>query len=250
MWTDIGPINPRARERLGYPTQKPEALLERIIGLMSDPSDTVLDPFCGCGTTIVAAERLRRQWIGIDISPTAIEIMRRRYWNQTRDWPTVVNAPESEAALKQLKPFEFQNWIINAVNGTHSAHRVHDFGIDGYWWFTRDPVQVKQSEHVGRPVVDSLVAALHREKVDTGYIIAFSFTRGAHEEVARVRKTDGLRINLITVKDVLISVRRDSTLRNFGPQPDADVLPLPPTRTPSELPTAEELIASDQAAMA
>jgi site-specific DNA-methyltransferase (adenine-specific) len=78
VWTDIPPINSQAQERLGYPTQKPIALLERIIAASSNPGDIVLDPFCGCGTTIAAAQRLKRKWIGIDISPTAMEIMRRR----------------------------------------------------------------------------------------------------------------------------------------------------------------------------
>jgi DNA modification methylase len=246
IWTDIR-LHAGSNERLGYPTQKPETLLERILLASSNKGDIVLDPFCGCGTTIAVADRLQRRWVGIDISPTAIEIMRRRYWRQTREWPRVVNAPDSEAALRQLKPFEFQNWIINAVNGSHSARKVHDFGIDGYWWFTRDPIQVKQSEHVGRPVVDSLVAALHREKADTGYIIAFSFSRGAHEEAARIKREDGLSIKLITVKEVLISVRRDNVPRTFGPQPEADVVVLPAMRKPTELPTAEELIASDLA---
>jgi DNA modification methylase len=247
VWTDISPLNSQAKERLGYPTQKPEALLERIILASSNKEDVVLDPFCGCGTPVTVAERLGRAWVGIDISPTAMEIMKRRYWRQTREWPRVVNTPDSEAALRQLKPFEFQNWIINAVNGSHSARKVHDFGIDGYWWFTRDPIQVKQSDHVGRPVVDSLVAALHREKADTGYIIAFSFSRGAHEEVARVKKDGGIDIRLLTVKQVLISVRRDTAPRAFGPQPDANVVPLPSIRKRDELPTAEELVASDQA---
>src|SRR2546427_2992432 len=78
VWTDIPPLNSQAQERLGYPTQKPEPLLERIIGASSNEGDIVLDPFCGCGTTVAVAERVRRQWIGIDISPTAVSLMNRR----------------------------------------------------------------------------------------------------------------------------------------------------------------------------
>jgi DNA modification methylase len=245
IWDDIERLNAKARERLGYPTQKPEALLERIIATSSNVGDVVLDPFCGCGTTIAVADRLRRRWIGIDISPTAIEVMRRRYWRQTRTWPQVVNTPNTEAALRDLKPFEFQNWIINAVNGRHAARKVHDFGVDGYWWFTNDPIQVKQSVAIGRPAVDNFEAVLRREKRDTGYIIGFSFTKGAHEEVARVRTSDGLIIKLVTVKEVLMSVKRNNMPTSFGPQPDADVVVLPPMRKPNELPTAEELIASN-----
>jgi DNA modification methylase len=244
--TDIDPINARAAERLGYPTQKPEALLNRIISVSSSPGDVVLDPFCGCGTTVAVAERLGRKWLGIDISPTAMEIMRRRLWNQARVVPTIYNMPDDEAALRQLRPFEFQNWVVNAVNGTHSPRRTGDMGIDGFWFFTRDPIQVKQSDKVGRNVIDNFETAMRREKADTGYVIAFSFTRGAVEEVARARQ-DGLDIKLIRVKELLMLTRRSSRLADLGPQPEGEVLPLPPMRKPKDMPTAEELIASDKA---
>ena len=78
LWDDIPPINSQAKERLGYPTQKPEALLERIIGANSNERDTVLDPFCGCGTAVAVAQRLNRQWIGIDITHLAIGLIRHR----------------------------------------------------------------------------------------------------------------------------------------------------------------------------
>jgi DNA modification methylase len=244
VWTDVDPINARARERLGYPTQKPEALLDRILGASSNPGDIVLDPFCGCGTTIAVAERLARQWIGIDISPTAMEIMRRRLWNLSRHTPIIVDVPETEDALRRLKPFEFQNYVINALNGTHSPRKVGDMGIDGHWFFTRDPIQVKQSDHVGRNVVDNFETAMRRAKYNVGYVVAYSFTKGAAEEVARAR-SDGLNIRLIRVKELLLMVKRPGNpLAKLGPQPEGDVLPLPPMRKPSELPTAEELVAS------
>ena len=78
LWDDIFPINSQAQERLGYPTQKPEALLERIIKASSNEGDVVLDPFCGCGTAIAVAERLKRRWIGIDITYLAINLVQRR----------------------------------------------------------------------------------------------------------------------------------------------------------------------------
>lgn len=249
VWSDVKSLSGSYAERLGYPTQKPEALLERIVELTTDEGDVVLDPFCGCGTTIAVAERLRRQWVGIDISPTAIRIMKKRYRNLTGEYPRIENAPETEAALKDLRPFEFQNWIIDAVNGTHSTRKVHDYGIDGYWWFTMEPIQVKQSEHVGRNVVDNFETALRREGVTDGYIIAFSFTKGAFEEVARA-KTEGLNIRLLRVKEVLMLVRRSSSSKTYGPQPATDE-PLPiEVRKAKELPTAEELLASEAAATA
>lgn len=242
VWTDISPINSQARERLGYPTQKPESLLERILLASSNPSDVILDPFCGCGTTIAVAHRIKREWVGIDISPTAIEIMRRRLLKQGCK-PVIGNAVDSITSLKALKPFEFQNWVINAINGTHSPRKVGDMGIDGHWFFTRDPVQVKQSESVGRNVVDNFETAMRRAGYDTGYIIGFSFTRGAAEEVARAR-SEGLTIKLIKVAEILLMVTRPHG--KLGPQPGSvEELPLPPMRKPKDMPTAEELVASD-----
>jgi len=245
-WTDIERISNTAAERLGYPTQKPEALLARIIRASSNPGDVVLDPFCGCGTTVSVAQELGREWLGIDISPTAIEIMRRRLWNQHRVTPLVVDVPDTEDALRRLKPFEFQNYVVNALNGTQSPRKTGDMGIDGYWFFTRDPIQVKQSEGVGRNVVDNFETAMRREKASVGYIIAFSFTRGSVEEVARARD-DGLNIRLIRVKELLLMVRRPGNpLAKLGPQPEGEILPLPPMRKPREMPSAEELVASDR----
>lgn len=249
IWTDIDRINPRARERteVGYPTQKPEALLERIIAASSNPGDVVLDPFCGCGTTITVAERLKRQWVGVDISPTAIEIMRRRLWRQHRYTPVIRNNPDSVAELKQLKPLEFQNWIINAIGGYHSRRQVGDMGIDGYTFFRREPIQVKQSERVGRNVVDNFETAIRRDGHDTGHIIAFSFTKGAYDEVRRA-KSDGLNVTLVKVTEVVLLVRRpqSKTAQRLGVSED---LPITPMRDPKDRRTPDELIASDRGAV-
>jgi DNA modification methylase len=247
VWTDIDAINARAAERLGYPTQKPEALLTRIIRSSSDPEHVVLDPFCGCGTTVAVAEALKRRWIGIDISATAVEIMRRRLLKRGCS-PRIENAVDSLVDLKALKPFEFQNWVINAVYGTHSPKKVGDMGIDGYWFFTRDPIQVKQSEHVGRNVVDNFQTAVRRAGHTSGYIIGFSFTRGAVEEAARARKDEGLDIKLVKVAEVLLMVKRPHG--KLGPQPGSvEELPLPAMRKPQDLPSADELVESDRSAV-
>lgn len=244
--TDLPPINSQSAERLGYPTQKPEALLERIVTASSNPGDVVLDPFCGCGTTIAVAHRTGRDYVGIDISPTAMEIMRRRMWNQSRHTPQIVDTPETEEALKLLQPFEFQNWIINAMNGSHSPRQVHDMGIDGYSFFTKDPIQVKQSEKVGRNVIDNFETAVRRAGGDTGYVIAFSFTKGAVEEAARA-KSDGLLIKLVRVKEVLMLTRRTGRTSNkLGPQPEGDLMILPETRQKKDLPTVADLVASNR----
>lgn len=186
---------------------------------------------------------LDHQWVGIDISPTAMEIMRRRIMLQTsgRVTPTIVGAPSTPADLKKLSPFEFQNWVINALNGSHSSRKVGDMGIDGYSFFTKDPIQVKQSERVGRPVVDTFQTAIRRNKSDTGYLVAFSFTKGAVEEAARAKK-EGLQIRLVRVAELLLLLKRPGDRRlDIGPQPaNLLELPLPPTRKRKDLPTAEE----------
>jgi hypothetical protein len=162
--------------------------------------------------------------------------------------PAIVNAPESLDDLKALSPFEFQNWVIDAMNGSHSPKKVGDMGIDGFSFLTKDPIQVKQSPTVGRPTVDSFQTAVRRHGADTGYIVAFSFSRGAVEEATRARK-EGLTIKLVKVSELLILLRRPGDRRiDVGPQPaDVRELPMPESRKPEDLPTAQELIESERA---
>jgi DNA modification methylase len=244
VWTDIPIINNRSREKLGYPTQKPEALLDRIIQASSNVGDVVLDPFCGCGTTIAVAERLKRQWIGIDISPTAVGLMKRRMDKVGAEDVKLVGLPVTEAQLRELKPFEFQNWVIQRFNGTHSTRKTGDMGVDGYSFFEHQPIQVKQFERVGRKVVDEFQAAIDREKKDKGYIVAFSFTRGAYEEAARVKAARDHQIQLIEVGALL-----EDPADLVTPTPDARQMYfdlLPQARPVEARPSAEELIESDQ----
>ena len=130
IWVDIPPVNSQAQERLGYPTQKPLALLDRIIGASSNPNDIVLDAFCGCGTALVAAQNLGRQWIGIDISPTACRVMAKRLrdvcnmkeseprWKAHQAEAFVVrDLPWTVEKLRALPHFEFENWAVIALGG-------------------------------------------------------------------------------------------------------------------------------------
>lgn len=199
----LQPIMPSAKERLGYPTQKPEKLLERIILASSNADDVVLDPFCGCGTTIAVAQQTQRRWIGIDISLTAAEIMKARVESVGSAPVRIKGDPRNKDDLRKLKPFEFQNYIIRRVVGAHSPRKTGDMGIDGYSYFERLPIQVKRSERVGRPVVDAFVAAVQREEVEKGYVVALSFTSGAHEEVARLKNAKRrIEIELIEADDI------------------------------------------------
>lgn len=204
VWADILPVQTHAKERLGYPTQKPEALLERIIKASSNPGDLVLDPMCGCGTAIAVAQKLGRKWIGVDVSPTACKLMVKRMRSlgvQVSD-KDVVGLPRTLAQIKAMQPFEFQNWVVQQLMGRTNPRKVGDMGIDGYL-FDGTPIQVKQSESIGRNVVDNFETAIKRAKKKRGVIVAFSFGKGAHEEVARAKTHDGVDIELKTVEDIM-----------------------------------------------
>jgi DNA modification methylase len=198
-------INATSKERLGYPTQKPEALLERIIKASSNPMDIVLDPFCGCGTTIAVAHKLGRRWIGVDVSPTACKLMAKRMRKSGLKQTKIIGLPKTVEELKALAPFEFQNWVFQKLHGRVNPRKIGDYGIDG--WVELDvPTQVKQSDNVGRNVVDNFETAIKRYGKKKGVIVAFSFTKGAYEEVARAKllnEMNKLDIKLKTVEEIL-----------------------------------------------
>jgi site-specific DNA-methyltransferase (adenine-specific) len=145
VWTDIPPINSQAAERLGYPTQKPLALLERLLKLSSDPGDVILDPFCGCGTAVDAAEKLGRRWIGIDITTLAVDLidarLRHTYGEQIRGSYEVLGIPkdiEGAHALFKRSPFEFERWCVMQLDGQPNEKQVGDKGVDGVIRFPLD----------------------------------------------------------------------------------------------------------------
>jgi DNA modification methylase len=201
VWNDLPYYQPKGFEKLGYPTQKPEALLERIIKSASNPTDLVLDPMCGCGTAIVVAQKLGRQWVGIDVSPTACNLMANRM-RKLHVSPSIMGMPFSEDDLRKLPPFEFQNWVVQRLFGRVSARKSSDMGIDGTT-FEGHPIQVKQSDDIGRNVVDNFETAIRRRKQTKGIIVAFSFGKGAYEEIARARLHDNVEIQALTVKELL-----------------------------------------------
>ncbi len=141
VWADIKPISAHAAESLGYPTQKPEALLERIILASSNEGDVVLDPFCGCGTAVIVAERLKRRWIGIDITHLAITLMKNRldstFAGQAKH--RVVGEPvtaQDAAALAEQDPYQFQWWALGLVGARpEEKKKGADHGIDGRLYF-------------------------------------------------------------------------------------------------------------------
>lgn len=230
VWDDISPLHNLSQERLGYPTQKPLSLLERIIKSSSNPNDIVLDAFCGCGTALVAAQNLGRQWIGIDISPTACRVMAKRLrdvckmresepGHRAHDPNSFIvrDLPWTPAKLHAIPPFEFENWAVIALGGVPNTVQVGDMGIDGRIfpvgtkpsdansmfagdWF---PIQVKQMDKVGRPDIDAFEAVMAREDRQRGFFVAFGFTSDAEAECAAFHKKTGRLIKLITVQEIL-----------------------------------------------
>lgn len=186
VWTDIKPIQSQSAERLGYPTQKPEALLERIILASSNEGDVVLDPFCGCGTTVSVAERLKRRWIGIDITYLAIDLIMRRlrdtFGEELRPFK-VVGVPTDLASARHLAgtdPLQFQQWAVSLVGARPVQSRGADQGIDGYMYFVEGTgetakivIQVKAGK-TGVKHVRELLGVIDREKAAIGVLLTVS----------------------------------------------------------------------------
>ncbi len=205
-WWQIQPIAPSAKERLGYPTQKPEVLLERIIKASSNPYDLVFDCFCACGTSLVAAHKLARRWLGIDVSPTGCRLVQHRL-SKLGVKADIIGLPRTIEELKQLSPVEFQNWVIGAAGGRVSDKKSRDMGIDGYTFYglygeKEYPIAVKRMDKVGRIWVDNFETAMRRKQHTKGYIIAFDFTKDAYEEIARAKSQEGLDIELVKVDEI------------------------------------------------
>lgn len=188
LWTDIPPINPQAKERLGYPTQKPEALLARIIEASSNKGDTVLDPFCGCGTAVVVAEKLNRGWIGIDITHLAVALMKHRLrdaFGRKVKYKVIgepVSLPDAKTLAKS-DPYQFQWWALGLVGARPVEQKKGaDKGIDGRLYFhdeadnargkTKQIVISVKSGKVGVKDVRDLRGVVEREKAQVGVLIS------------------------------------------------------------------------------
>jgi DNA modification methylase len=184
--SDIFPINSQAAERLGYPTQKPQALLERIIQATSNPGDVVLDPFCGCGTAVAAAQALGRQWIGIDITHLAIALIKNRL--VTSDPNTkfeVIGEPTTEEEARYLAekdPYQFQWWALSLVGARPvDKKKGADQGIDGRLFFhfdnseeTHQIIFSVKAGNLNPGYVRDLHGVIEREKAEIGVLLTFN----------------------------------------------------------------------------
>jgi site-specific DNA-methyltransferase (adenine-specific) len=188
---DVAWLGPTDPDRLGYATQKPTGLLERIIASSSNEGDLVLDPFCGCGTTIHAAQKLKRNWIGIDITHLAISLIEKRLNDAFPGIEyTVHGTPkdlEGAHALFTQGPYQFQWWAVSLINAVPygGKKRGADSGIDGFVYFKPDGkttekaiVSVKGGENVGVPVIRDMGHVVDREKARIGIFITLTEPTG------------------------------------------------------------------------
>ena len=188
---DIPPLNSQAQERLGYPTQKPVALLERILNASSNPGDTVLDPFCGCGTTVHAAQKLGRNWIGIDVTHLAIGLIEKRLRDAfagvqfiTHGTPQDLEGARNLAARGRDDKnyyFEFEKWALSliAAQPGNLGKKGADKGIDGNLYFGakhegRAIVSVKAGDNVGVAMIRDLRGVIEREGAAIGVFLTLT----------------------------------------------------------------------------
>ncbi len=226
VWTDIPPLNSQATERLGYPTQKPQALLERILQASSNKGDLVLDPFCGCGTTIHAAQKLGRQWIGVDVTYLAINLIKRRLKDAFGDDIQFAEQGQptdfgSAKELARLDKWQFQQWALSLIDArprTEGDGKGADRGVDGilYFYESKDKrekilVQVKGGG-VKRNDMATLLGDVNNQKFVGGILITLEKpTKPMREEAADAgRYTSKLwhdkdypKIQILTVEGLL-----------------------------------------------
>ena len=234
LWDDLPPINSQAKERLGYPTQKPEALLERIISTSSNEGDLVLDPFCGCGTTVSVAERLRRRWVGVDVTHLAISLIKNRlhdsFASQLAPYE-VIGEPEDVQSAAALAAdgldglYQFQWWAVGLVGGrpAQDKRQGQDSGVDGLIYFFDDNsstakkliIQVK-SGAVRSSDIRDLKGVLEREGAPIGAFLTL-------KPPTREMKTEALsagfyepefypgqrfpRLQILTIEELLSGAR-------------------------------------------
>jgi site-specific DNA-methyltransferase (adenine-specific) len=248
LWDDIAPINSQAAERLGYPTQKPLALLERIIAASSKRGDLVLDPFCGCGTTIEACETMGRRWIGIDIARKAVEVTEERFQKLGREAPEVEWFPpdlDAAEALAKRSGIKFEEWARFKLRAVRNRKR--DRGIDGEALFqdqsgrkTHVLISVKGGGKLSPAMVRELRGTIEREKAPIGVLVTM------HEPSKEMRREATLagfisgaggeqfpKLQILTMKQVFDG----EGIR----APGANVTVMPPPRVPGGLPKDEQL---------
>jgi site-specific DNA-methyltransferase (adenine-specific) len=219
---DVRWLSPQDQERLGYATQKPEGLLERIIKASSNEGDVILDPFCGCGTAVVVAEKFKRKWIGIDITHLAIGLMKWRLKNIVpMPYFKVIGEPKDLAGARTLadqNKYQFQWWAVSHIGGQPYGDKKKgaDKGIDGFLYYMDEKnkikkaiISVKGGKNVNVGMIRDLGHVIDREKADIGVFITLEEpTRPMREEAAQKGfyhsplGKDYPRLQILTIGDI------------------------------------------------
>ena len=222
VWTEIGPLQASSEEKLGFPTQKPQALLERIIAASSTEDGVVLDPFCGCGTTIAAAEALGRSWVGIDITYLAIALIEQRLNDShpgvTYEVHGVPRDVDGAKALFEKSAKNFEMWAVRQIGGRPQPKMGGDEGIDGIVRFYIDGrdwgtvlVSVKGGTQLNPGMVRDLTGAVHRDKAEMGVLLTRAKpSQGMYDTATKAGSytwpgtgQQYPRIQILTVEDML-----------------------------------------------
>jgi site-specific DNA-methyltransferase (adenine-specific) len=233
VWTDLPNVHPWSNERLGWGTQKPVALLERIISASSNPGDIVLDPFCGCGTALVASQKLDRQWVGIDVTYLSIAVMRARLKDSfgLEDVPVIGQPTEVEGARQLAQSpegrYQFQWWALALVDAKPLGgveKKGSDRGIDGVLTFTDKNNEMQsvivsvKSGHVTSGMVRDLKGVLDREKAAIGLFVTLeeptremlleASTAGQYH--SDLWNRDYPRLQVLSIRDLLEESKKPS----------------------------------------
>ena len=222
VWTDIGVLGGTSPERLGYPTQKPVALLERILNASSNPGDTVLDPFCGCGTTVHAAQKLGRQWVGIDVTHLAIGLIEKRLREAFADVQFATHGvPQDIEGARDLarrgQYHEFEKWALSliAAQPGNMGKKGADKGIDGNLFYGpksegRAIVSVKAGENVNVAMIRDLRGVIEREGAGVGVFLTLTpptrpmITEAAGAGLCQLSGWNSVpRIQIVTIEDAM-----------------------------------------------
>ena len=247
MWADIARVGNTAEERLGYPTQKPVALMERILSASSNPGDVVLDPFCGCGTTVHAAQKLGRQWIGIDVTHLAIGLIENRLTDAfpgveftVHGTPMDVDAARDFFDRNDPTKKEFEKWAVTRLHFVPQEKKGADGGIDGVKWFGvneefKAVVSVKGGMKLGVEMVRSLDAVVTAQGAQVGVLLVLEKPTKPMEDWARqagLCEVDGFapvpRLQIVTIEQAMalrdravhLPARRDDTFKKAAKEVD------------------------------
>lgn len=200
-------LQPTSSERLGYPTQKPERLLERIIKSSSNLGDIILDAFLGGGTTIAVANNLNRKFVGIEVSPTGCRISAKRI-----NYPieSIIGLPMSGEEITGLTGYEFQNAVIRLIDPSLDTISVGNKGADGGIDGTYHDLLISVKKYkAGRKDLDEFIGTIYRNKKDKGIFISIEFTSGFLKECARLEREDNIKIFPFTVNDLVYGKHKE-----------------------------------------